>query len=187
MFALMTSYKEPYFVFKDIPPYEELSFEKLTSKNCKYLFQMFEPDESPFTDKRFKNYIQALKYAKYLERYGPCMPKHGSQDWLYLLKGKYAGVLHLYDLSLETFGENNKRCWIGFATKPALRNMGITKKALQYFLQYIFKNYPFIKYIHSMTLKENIPAKALLKSVGFSEDEDERISKVHAFYLLLRK
>ncbi len=76
---------------------------------------------------------------------------------------------------------------VGFATKPALRNKGITKKALRYFLKYIFKNYPFIEYIHSMTLKENTAAKALLKAVGFSEDEDERMSKVHAFYLLQRK
>jgi RimJ/RimL family protein N-acetyltransferase len=183
----MTPPKEPYFVFEDIPPYEEFSFEKLTSKNFEQLYQMFESDESSFTDARFKDYAKAALYARHLKEYGVYLPKHGSQDWLYLLNGKYAGVFHLYDLSLETFAENNKRCWIGFATKPALRNKGITKKALRYFLKYIFKNYPFIEYIHSMTLKENTAAKALLKAVGFSEDEDERMSKVHAFYLLQRK
>lgn len=183
----MAIYKEPYFVFPDIAPCEDFSFEKLTSKNFEQLYQMFEADESPFTDKRFKNFAQAAVYANNLEEYGTKLPKHGSQDWLYLLQGKYAGVLHLYDLSLETFDENNKRCWIGFATKPALRNKGITKNVLQYFLQYIFENYPFIKYIHSMTLKENIAAKALLRSVGFSEDEDERMSQVHAYYCLIRR
>jgi RimJ/RimL family protein N-acetyltransferase len=183
----MTPPKEPYFVFEDIPPYEEFLFEKLTSKNFEQLYQMFESDESSFTDARFKDYAKAALYARHLKEYGVYLPKHGSQDWLYLLNGKYAGVFHLYDLSLETFAENNKRCWIGFATKPALRNKGITKKALRYFLKYIFKDYPFIEYIHSMTLKENTAAKALLKAVGFSEDEDERMSKVHAFYLLQRK
>lgn len=173
--------QKPYFVFPDISSCEEFSFEKLTSGNFEQLYQMFEADESAFTNKRFKNYAQASIYANDLEQFGANLPKHGGQDWFYLLHGKYAGILHLYDLSLETFGENNKRCWIGFATKPALRNKGITKKVLQYFLKYIFENYPFIKYIHLMTLKENTPAKALLRSVGLSEDEDERMSKVHAF------
>ncbi|MEJ7827121.1 MAG: GNAT family protein [Segetibacter sp.] len=186
-FALMTRPKEPYFVFEDIPPYEEFSFEKLTSKNFEQLYQMFEGDASAFTDERFKDYAKAALYARHLEEYGGYLPKHGNQDWLYLLNGKYAGIFHLYDLSLETFAENNKRCWIGFATKPALRNKGTTKKALLYFLQYIFKNYPSIQYIHAMTMKENIPAKALLKSAGFREDEEERMSIVPVFYLLQRE
>lgn len=176
--------KEPYFVFPDIPPYEEVSFEKLTSENFQQLCLMFEADENPFTDERFKHYDKAKKYAQGIEEYGAYSPKHGGQDWLFLWKNKYAGVLHLYDLSLETFAENNRRCWIGFATKPAIRNKGITKKALQYFLQYIFRNYPLIKYIHAMTLKENVPAEALLRSVGFKEDEEERMSEVHGFYVL---
>ena len=40
-------------------------------------------------------------------------------------------MLHLYDLSLETYANNNKWCWIGFAIKPELRNRGITKKVAQ--------------------------------------------------------
>lgn len=38
-----------------------------------------------------------------------------------------------------------------------------------------------------MTMKENIPAKALLKSAGFREDEEERMSIVPVFYLLQRE
>ncbi len=176
--------KKPYFVFPDIPPYEELSFEKLTGDNSQQLYLMLREDESPFTDERFKDYAKAKEYAGYIEQYGAYSSKHSGQDWLFLWKNEYAGILHLYDLSLETFAENNKRCWVGFATRPAMRKKGITKKAFGYFIQYIFENYPLIKYIHSMTRKENVPAKALLKSAGFYEDDAERMSKAHAFYLM---
>lgn len=176
--------KKPYFVFPDIAPYKEFSFEKLTSENFHQLCLLFQADKCVFTDERFKDCEEAEKYAQHLEQYGAYSPKHGGQDWLYLWKNQYAGILHLYDLSLETFNENNRRCWIGFAATPAIRNKGITKKAVQYFIQYIQKNYPFIKYIHAMTLKENAASKALLKSVGFCEDDTERMSKKYSFYLI---
>ena len=175
--------KEPYFVFPDVVPYKELSYEKLTSANFEQLYMLFQTDNCSFTDERFKNYKKAEEYADYLEKNGAYSPKHGGQDWLYLWKNDYAGILHLYDLSLETFAENNRRCWIGFATKPALRNKGITKKAVWYFIQYIQKSLPFIQSIHAMTLKENIASTALLKSVGFYED-GERMSEEHSFFLL---
>ena len=179
--------KEPYFVFPDIPAYKELSFKKLTSANFAQLYLLFEGNENLFTDSRFKFYDRAKEYATDLEQYGTSSPKHGGQDWLFLWDDEYAGILHLYDLSLETFAENNRRCWVGFATKPALRNKGITKKVLHYFLQYIFENYPHLTYIHSMTLKENLPAQGLLKAVGFKEDEAERMSKKHVFYVMERE
>jgi hypothetical protein len=37
-----------------------------------------------------------------------------------------------------------------------------------------------------MTLKDNLLAKKLLTKVGFSKDIEERISKIHDFYLLSR-
>ena len=79
---------------------------------------------------------------------------------------------------------NNKRCWIGFATKPLLRKKGITKRAVSCFVNYIYKNYPEIKYVHSMTLNGNVAAGALLFSIGFKKDEEERLSINHNFYLL---
>ena len=144
---------------------------------------MFEADENPFIDERFKHYEQAKEYAEYLEQYGANSAKHGGQDWLFSWKNEYAGILHLYDLSLETFAENNRRCWIGFAIKPSMRNKGITRKVVQYFVQFIFTNYPLIQYVHSMTLKENFVAQGLLKALGFEEDEAERLGKEYKFYV----
>jgi RimJ/RimL family protein N-acetyltransferase len=172
-----------YFDFPDIDNTDEFSFEKLTTENFQQLYLLFENDDSLFTDERFKKYNTAEQYAVYLDKYGRYSPKHGSQDWIFKWKGEYAGVLHLYDLSLETFAENNKRCWIGFATKPSLRKKGITQKAVCHFVNYIYKNYPEIKYIHAMTMKENVAAGAFLYSAGFEKDEEKRLSTAHNFYL----
>ncbi len=177
----------PHFGFPDIDDTEKFAFEKLIPENFQQLYLLFETDDSPFTDERFKHYDTAKQYAIDLEKYGRYAPKHGSQDWLFKWENEYAGVLHLYDRSLETFGENNKRCWIGFAVKPSLRKKGITKKAVAYFIKYIFSNYPDIYYVHAMTLKGNQAAEALLLSVGFLKDETERLSKKHDFYLAKRK
>lgn len=176
----------PYFVFPDISSNEELGFEKLSLRNFEQLYQMFRDDKNSFTDARFKNYEGAKNFANDLEQYRAYSPKHGGQDWLYLYKGEYAGVLHLYDISLESFNENNRRCWIGFATTPGMRNLGITKKVVSYFIKYIFENYPLIKYLHSMTSHNNLASQALLKSVGFKQDPDDGISEEMSFYLLER-
>ena len=173
-----------YFNFPDIKGYGEFSFEKLTTKNFQQLWMLFEVDDSPFTEESFKQYDLAEKYANDLEKYGRFSPKHGSQDWLFKWKEEYAGILHLYDLSLETFAENNKRCWIGFATKPLLRKKGITKRAVSCFVNYIYTNFTEIKYVHSMTLKGNVAAGALLFSIGFKKDVEERLSENYNFYLL---
>jgi RimJ/RimL family protein N-acetyltransferase len=181
---MKTSPTKPYFIFPDIPPSGQLSFVKLTSENFTQLYTMFEADANQFTDKRFKHYEEAKKYAQGIEEYGAYSPKHGGQDWFFLWEKEVSGILHLYDLSLETFAENNLRCWVGFATKPVMRNKGITKKALLYFMQYIFKYYPLIKYIHVMTLKENVPAQRLIKATGFKADQEGWTSKEYMFYLM---
>jgi RimJ/RimL family protein N-acetyltransferase len=180
---IVNAERKPFFVFPNIPSSGELSFEKLSLDNFQQLYLMFENDDNKFTDERFKHYASAENYASEMEQYGAYSPKHGAQDWLFLWKNEYAGILHLYDLSLENFADNDKRCWIGFAIKPALRNKGITKKAMQTFMQYIIENYKSIRYIHAMTDKNNKPAYALLFSLNFKQDFTERISKQHAFFV----
>lgn len=113
---------KPYFNFPEIPSTNELSFEKLDSENFEQSYLLFERDESPFVDMRFKFYEEAKQYAKYIFFCGAYSPKHGCQDWLFKWNNQYAGILHLYDLSLETFGQNNRRAWIGFATTEPFRN-----------------------------------------------------------------
>jgi len=178
--------RKKFFDFPAIETFGDFSFEKLGRINFQQLYLMFKADDSPFTDPRFKTYAGAEEYAGYLEDHGAYLPKHGSQDWLFLWKKNYAGILHLYDRSLETFAQNNQRCWIGFATNPRFRNIGLTKEVLHYFIQYIFNHYSVINYIHAMTMPENLPSQKLLAAVGFKQDFTERVSKEHKFYLIER-
>ena len=180
-------YSKRFFTFPDMPSTKELQFEKLSTKNFEQLYLLFENDASPFVDERFKTYEGAKEYAAYLEEFGARLPKHGGQDWLFrLLNGEYAGILHLYDLSLETFVQNHKRAWIGFATKEKFRKQNITTKAVQHFIDYIFQFYPEIDFIHAMTEKENEASIRFLLKCGFQFDPEERLSKKYEFFILFR-
>lgn len=179
---------KPHFLFPEISTTDEYLFEKLSPKNFQQLYLLFESDSSTFVDERFKTYNEAKEYAQYISVCGAYMPKHGCQDWLLKLKnGDYASVIHLYDLSLETFGQNHKRAWIGFATKESFRKQNITSKAVTHFINYIFRSYPAIDFIHAMTNKENKAAINFLLKCGFLTDIEERLSKNHAFFILSRQ
>jgi len=175
--------KKQFFTFPEIKAAGEFSFEKLTTQNFEQLCTMFENDDSIFTDERFKHYEGAKIYAEDREQYAAFSPKHAGQDWFFYWQNNMAGILHLYDLSLETFGNNNKRCWIGFATKPGLRNKGITKKAVQLFIEHILSNYVFIEYIHAITEKDNAVSRGLLYSLNFKNDSAAANSEAYDFYV----
>lgn len=138
-------------------------------------------------DERFKEAVKAADYTRYLDVCGAYTAKHGSADWLFRFKrGEYVGVLHLYDLSLETFAQNHKRAWIGFATKEAYRRQGITAKVVRHFIKAVFDYYPEIDFIHAMTNKKNNATAAFLYKCGFQSDPVERLSKEDDFFLLTR-
>ena len=141
-----TEFKKRYtkilFSFPEIPSFKNFTFERLTEQNSEQLYLLFEGDTSPFVDARFKTYEDAKEYAKYSSLCGPFLPRHGGQDWLYKLNSEYAGILHLYDLSLETFADNNNRAWIGFATSQKFRASRISIQVVNYFINYVLTNYP---------------------------------------------
>lgn len=175
--------KKQFFTFPAIEPVGEFLFEKLTTQNFGQLYMMFGNDDNIFTDERFKNYEGAKIYAEDREQYAAFSPKHAGQDWFFYWQDNIAGILHLYDLSLETFTGNNKRCWIGFAIKPELRNKGITKKVVQIFIDYIFKNYRFIEYIHAVVENDNKVSQCLLFSLNFKRDFAAGNSDAYHYYV----
>lgn len=174
------------FSFPDIPAFENYSFEKLSEQNFEQLYLLFEGDESPFVDARFKSHDEAKEYATFISICGAFVAKHGGQDWFFKAGNEYAGILHLYDLSLENWNDNNKRAWLGFATKEKFRGKGISLGIVKYFIRYVFDYYPAIDFIHSMTLRENTLSKSFLTKCGFATDNEERLSKDYDFFLLER-
>lgn len=180
-------HKTKHFSFPEIPPLNNLVFERLTQQNASALYRLFQNDGSPFVDDRFKSMEGAQEYAKYLDVCGAYTAKHGGGDWLVrFAEGDYTGILHLYDLSLETFAQNHKRVWIGFATKQEFRRTGLTAQIVRHFVQAIFDYYPAIDFIHAMTDKQNTASANFLRKCGFQFDPAERMSKDDDFYLLTR-
>ena len=180
-------HKKDLFTFPEIPPFNNIFFERFTQQNAIELYRLFQNDNSPFVDERFKGLDEANDYAKHLDVCGAYSAKHGSADWLFRFKdGDYIGVLHLYDLSLETFAQNHKRAWIGFATKETFRRKGITSKVVRYFIQTLFDYYPAVDFIYAMTDKKNAETSAFLYNYGFHFDPAERLSQEDNFYLLTR-
>ena len=130
----------------------------------------------------------AREYTEWLRDWGPYSPKHGRQDYLFAVDGVgYAGVLHLYDLSLETFADHHKQVWIGFATNESFRRKGITGKAVHHLIKTVFNFYPQIDFVHTMTDKQNIAAQKFILRCGFAFDQRERHSQTDYFYVLSRQ
>lgn len=177
---------KPYFNFPEIFPADTIHFERLLPENAEKLFMLFKDDCSPFVDERFKTIEGVNEYAEYLKEYGAYSPKHGSADWLFKIDGDYAGVVHLFDMSLETVCNNHKRAWIGFAVNEQHRRLGITSIVVKHFINTIFNFYPAIDFIHSMTDKENKASIAFLRKCGFLPDLEERMSKEDLFFILSR-
>ena len=177
---------EPFFTFPAIPPFHEFSFEPLTVENSEQLFHLFENDPSPFVDKRFKTKEGAKEHAQWVMEYGPYIPKHGGRDWLFKINGQYAGILHLYDLSLETFMENHKRAWVGFAAAENVRRKALTSKAVRHFIDILFRFYERIDFIHAYIMKENHPSANFLLKAGFQPDQTEGHPENYRFFLLTR-
>ncbi len=107
------------FMFPPIETTSEWFFERLGINNFNQLYLLFNSDENKFVDERFKTSEGARKYAMINSGEDSC---NNGADWLFSTNnGEYAGILHLYNLSRETISENNKRAWIGFATKASFR------------------------------------------------------------------
>jgi hypothetical protein len=71
--------------FPPMPDSERLSYEIITNNNYSILVSLFEADENPFIDERFKSLDEAKEYAEDLTDllYDP---KHGGCDFLIRLK-----------------------------------------------------------------------------------------------------
>jgi RimJ/RimL family protein N-acetyltransferase len=127
-----------YHNFPLIPNSQRLAYVPLTVANCHCLVEIFQGDESLFIDKRFKNEKEAKEYAqesetaKYYAKYGGC-------DFLIHLKDSetYIGILHLFDLSLETFMDKHLGASIGFAIAEPFHRQYYATEAVRHLIDYV--------------------------------------------------
>ncbi len=117
---------------------ERLEYELLTIQNSQTFVELFQQDPSLYVDERFKNKEEAEKYAQESET-AKFSAKHGGCDFLIKLKSTetYIGVLHLFDLSTETFADNHLRANIGFAIAAPFRQQYYATEAVKHLIDYV--------------------------------------------------
>ncbi|MEM6396341.1 MAG: GNAT family N-acetyltransferase [Bacteroidota bacterium] len=120
--------------------------------------------------------FQIFQEAASMLNYNRFSPKRGAADWFVLLRStnEYVGLINLYELSLETFADNHKKCMIGFQTKVIFQNKGYTKEAVLQLMRYAYDQMNRNKIIAS-TEKDNIPSKQLLLKIGFTKETEKYI------------
>jgi RimJ/RimL family protein N-acetyltransferase len=166
-------FKHHYFPL--LPPSERLAYEPLSEANAHVLVALFEQDKSHFIDKRFKNIATAKQYAT--ESVSMLyMAKHGGCDFLIQQKsnGTYIGILHLFDLSLETFNDNHLRATIGFAIAASFRSQYFATEAVKHLIDYV-QNTLQRPHILAYTHPKNEAANDFMLSLGMTLNTEDYI------------
>lgn len=164
-----------YHAFPPLAPSQRLAYVPLTVANSHHLVEIFQGDENVFIDKRFKNEAEARKYAqeseaaKYYAKYGGC-------DFLIKLKDSdtYIGVLHLFNLSLESFMDKHLNASIGFAIARPFRRHYYATEAVRHLIDYV-KNTLQRPHILAYTHPENEAANDFLLSLDMTLNVDDYI------------
>ncbi|MEM1328799.1 MAG: GNAT family N-acetyltransferase [Bacteroidota bacterium] len=166
--------RTPHFPFVNLPPTERLVFEMLTEDNMMVIYELFKDDENPFVEKYYKDeklLKECMDIQLYQQRFSA---KRGACDWLMKLKETqtYVGLLNLYNLSLEDFNDNHKKCMIGFSTSAAFRRKGYTQEAVLGLMEHIAVHYQR-NIIRAYAKKDNLASKGLLQKIGFQNCNNE--------------
>jgi RimJ/RimL family protein N-acetyltransferase len=151
--------------------------------NFEQLYKLFKEDQNPFVLKNFKNLQEARLYAEDRVQ-AEKRPKQAGCDWLVKIKPDiYAGILHLYDLSIET---NAHSCCIGIVIAEYFREQGIATEAIKHLLKYIFNHFEQINTVIVYTKPENFKMVRLLKKLNFSPSEHKKFiySDAYSFFML---
>jgi RimJ/RimL family protein N-acetyltransferase len=159
--------------FPSLPDSERLAYEFLTVENSSVLVDLFQQDNNPFIDERFKTLEGARQFALESEN-AKCSAKHGGCDFLIRLKNSqnYIGVLHLFDLSIESFAENDLKATIGFAIASPNYRQYFATEAVKHFIQYIQQSLKKTM-ILAYTPVENQAANDFLLAINlFPNNED---------------
>ncbi|MBC8111946.1 MAG: GNAT family N-acetyltransferase [Verrucomicrobia bacterium] len=155
----------------NLPATQNLDFEALTFENTHQIYRMFRWDWNLFVSAKFKSRTGANLYAAFQLEKARFSKQHGACDWFFKTKtGEFAGMLHLYDLSQETFADRHKRCTIGFATTRKFRSKGLTTEAVNQLLRHLFEHLE-MQMVLSYTKRNNKKAIAFLEKLGFANND----------------
>ncbi len=158
------------FHFPTMSRTRRLRFKRVEKKDGDAIFNAFCNDDNPFVSTEFKDREKAVEWADYSAK-GAFRSKHAGCDWLmYDDNNRLVGLLHYYDLSLETFNNIHKRCSIGITIAAPFRRQGYGEEAVVALLKYILDKQPIIDHILAYADKRNTASASLFRKLDFSEN-----------------
>ena len=179
--------RRAHFVFQNLPPSAHLIYQLLSWENHSILLDLFAEDTHAFVDARFKTAETLREYVAYQMDYAAYSAKRGGCDWFFLYQGQYAGIIHLYDLSVETTDNRHRRCTIGFATSAPFRRQRLTSEAVRHLLAHVFTHF-HMQEVMAYRHRENIASGLFLEKLGFeNRDEVHKPDDLYHYYTLQRE
>ncbi|MEM7040792.1 MAG: GNAT family N-acetyltransferase, partial [Bacteroidota bacterium] len=137
-----------------------------------HIRDLFQKDPNPFIAEEYKHKEKFEEYVFQYVHYRRHTPKHGAHDWLIkTTDGTYIGLLNVYDLTLEDWNDNHRKCTLGFQTAEAFRRNYFTMEAVSHLAQYLFTEMNMLRLL-AFTVKDNFPAMEMLKNMGWAENTE---------------
>jgi RimJ/RimL family protein N-acetyltransferase len=178
--------KKPLWLFPKLLPSSDLTFERLTFDNRDTVLRMFSADPNPFVSEDFKTAEPLYLYVANHWICAPYSPKNGAADWIIRANGEAAGLLHLYDVSRETWGLNNRRCCIGYTIAEKFRGSGLAQNAVRALQTYAFSRLDMLVLL-AIPDRRNERSIRFLQRLGYQENTDAYVEKgPNRFFELFR-
>ncbi len=165
--------KVPVWQFPPIPKMEEdIRFVPLNFRNRYDFLELFEQDEDPWIEERFKHAQSVYEYVCMTRIIMPYSYKRGGQDWLVYQNKECIGIVHAFDFSKESGEFTQRRCCIGYVFGKAVRGSGIPQKVMQHLQGYLFSTLNML-YLTASVKKENTRSIRFLRTLGYVERPPE--------------
>ena len=176
---------QPTFPYQDLPDSARLRYELVGWSARPAYLRLFAADASPFVEAMFKQPAALEEYFLYLLTDMRHSFKRGGCDWLLRRRpdNQPVGVLHLYDLSHERFGNWVPHCSVGYALAAPFRRQGYGYEALYHLLGQAARLFDQTE-ARALSATDNLASQALLRKVGFSVLEERAATKRQAAELL---
>lgn len=154
----------------EIPTTERLSYDLVTADNFLNILDLFKEDEHPYVSESYKDVKKLKEYFVNMEKMRQTRSKYAGQEWLIFHRAdqRFIGIISLYDLSTETFNDNDQRCTLGFAINAPYRRNGYGEEAVKAIIDYA-KNQMGRHIFLAYTSDSNTASKRLLNKLGFQD------------------
>ncbi|MEM6319860.1 MAG: GNAT family protein [Bacteroidota bacterium] len=145
-----------------------IQFVPLTFRNRHDFLDLFEKDDDPWVDKRFKNAESMYEYVCIIRMISPYSFKRGGHDWLVYREGDCIGIVHAFDFSKESGEYTQRQCSIGYAFGASVRGSGIPQKVVRHLQDYLFTKWNRL-YLTACVERENARSIRFLRGLGYVE------------------